>query len=1006
MYGNSGRMWANPQGNAGGEGGGTPSEINWSDIQGKPLEFEPKAHEHVLEEIKGLKETLDQITELENSISQLESSQVKTVAKKQPDSEGDIFLNKVDIGLGNVLNEKQATKTEFDSAVEQLEGKKVDKVQGKGLSSNDYTNADKEKLSSHERLINAGIVHSVNGKTGVVDFNATDLGLGTVAQDMEVLEKKVDSFESELENKVEKEDRKGLSTNDFTDAYKVTLDRLAEEKPVEPPVISVNGKKGAVVLTKEDLNLDKIKNIEYAPKEEYDNYVKQNAINLSKKVDKETGKGLSERNFTQAEKEKLANLQPMDNVVTSVASVRPIDGNVELRAAHLNLQIKENTAYTEQSLFNQHIEDEDKHISEADRENLQKLANIDLELEKKVDKEVGKGLSTNDFTNEIKDTYDSATELISMHSKDTDKHLSDADRKAIEEVKEFDSEGLKAQLDKKVDKVEGKELSDVNFTTDYEEQLKNSVSNTVFKNHAENKTLHVTAETHKTIEQLSTEVPELRESLDNKVNKVDGKGLSSNDFTDEYIDSIKDISNLRGDFNAHIQDAGESRNHLTTEDIERLNKIEELAGSQEISETRLDNLEKNTANHFKNSEIHVAPEERENINKIPSIQNDIEALEKTLGEGGNIPSDTIFEELVEGKIYKLGDTIYDVINGNKISGDLSLRFFSDNKNSFLEGNIDEESSKTRLINNHFIVSATGFYADMADYLNENDAFQGMLTKIIDLKSAGLPKVTINGSEHSNDRKMATVFQDNIITMEINPRHVIVSEDYTYSPKQTAKISLNFDYNLNVPRGFGAYAVAHQVVANQIHFTEYEDFAINVKGTISYTDEEFDKAGDKSIHLGIKGQLYNNIIKVCENTNYGDIIYNVPEAELFVDEIYESGKPYNYSAGLAFQVAHNTFDRETARRFTGELTYTPERMKDKQQPIFKNIHLDHYLNAVVDTLPKTHGDKNELDEKLVANTEVPVDTVSVKNSVVLKADDPIDNIPDGTIVFMLGDDHSE
>lgn len=487
----------------------------------------------------------------------------------------------------------------------------------------------------------------------------------------------------------------------------------------------------------------------------------------------------------------------------------------------------------------------------------------------------------------------------------------------------------------------------------------------------------------------------------------DIKGLKETlDQITELENSIEDISGLRKDFNAHIQDAGESRNHLTTEDIERLNKIEEVVGSQEVIDQRLSNLSANTTNHFNDSEIHVAPEERENINKIPSIQDDIEALEKALGEGGNTPSDTIFEELVEGKIYKLGDTIYDVIHGNKISGDLSLRFFNDNKNSFLEENIDEQSGRPRLINNHFIVSATGFYVDMADYLNENDAFQGMLTKIIDLKTAGLPKVTINGSEHSNDRKMATVFQDNIITMEINPRHILVSDEYTYSPKQTAKVSLNFDYHLNIPKGLGMYSVAHQVVANRIHFTEYEDFAINVKGTIEYTEEEFDKAGDKSILIGIKGQLYNNDIKVCEKTKYGNIIYNLPEAKLYNVEIYESGELYNYVAGLSFQVAHNTFDRETARRFTGELTYTPERMKDKQQPIFKNIHLDHYLNAVVDTLPKTHGDKNELDEKLVANTEVPVDTVSVKNSVVLKADDPIDNIPDGTIVFMLGDDSHE
>lgn len=440
--------------------------------------------------------------------------------------------------------------------------------------------------------------------------------------------------------------------------------------------------------------------------------------------------------------------------------------------------------------------------------------------------------------------------------------------------------------------------------------------------------------------------------------------------------------------------------------------LEDIKGLKETLDqiTELENsisqLERNTTNHSNNSEIHVAPEERENINKIPSIQDDIEALEKALGEGGHIPSDTIFEELVEGKIYKLGDTIFDVINGNKISGDLSLRFFNDNKNSFLEDNTDPESGRVRLINNHFIVSATGYFSDMVDYLNTTDAFQGMLTKIIDLQSAGTPNVTINKNSADTSREMATVFQDNVISLEINPRHIVSAEDHSMSPKQTAKISLNFDYTLNLPQSLSVYSVAHQVVANEIHFTEYEDFAINVKGEITYSQEEFDKAGGKPIHLGIKGQLYNNIIKVCENTKYGDIIYNLPEAELFVDQTYENGMVSYYSVGLAFQVAHNTFNRETARRFTGELTYTPERMKDKQQPIFKNIHLDHYLNAVVDTLPKTHGDKNELDEKLVANTEVPVDTVSIKNSVVLKADDPIDNIPDGTIVFMLGDDSHE
>lgn len=58
---------------------------------------------------------------------------------------------------------------------------KVDKVTGKGLSSNDYTNADKTKLDGIEAGAEVNTVDSVNGKTGAVTLTATDVGAASTA---------------------------------------------------------------------------------------------------------------------------------------------------------------------------------------------------------------------------------------------------------------------------------------------------------------------------------------------------------------------------------------------------------------------------------------------------------------------------------------------------------------------------------------------------------------------------------------------------------------------------------------------------------------------------------------------------------------------------------------------------------------------------------------------------------------------------------------------------------
>ena len=57
---------------------------------------------------------------------------------------------------------------------------KVDKVSGKGLSTNDYTYADQAKLSGIEAGAEVNTVKSVCGKTGAVALGKEDVGLGNV----------------------------------------------------------------------------------------------------------------------------------------------------------------------------------------------------------------------------------------------------------------------------------------------------------------------------------------------------------------------------------------------------------------------------------------------------------------------------------------------------------------------------------------------------------------------------------------------------------------------------------------------------------------------------------------------------------------------------------------------------------------------------------------------------------------------------------------------------------
>ena len=202
-------------------------------------------------------------------------------------------------------------------------GDKVDKVSGKGLSQNDFTDALKTKLD--------GIAA---GATAVT----VDSSLSSTSENP--VQNKV--VNTALGNKVDKITGKGLSQNDFTDAYKTALDGLGT---------ALNGKADVEDLTAAQNQLnslnDELTAVETAVAGKASasdltslattvggkadtTYVN---TELAKKVDKETGKGLSSNDFTAAYKNKLDGVEAEANKTIvdddlSATSANPVQNRV------------------------------------------------------------------------------------------------------------------------------------------------------------------------------------------------------------------------------------------------------------------------------------------------------------------------------------------------------------------------------------------------------------------------------------------------------------------------------------------------------------------------------------------------------------------------------------------------------------------------------------------------------------------------------------------------------
>ena len=132
-------------------------------------------------------------------------------------------VTKSQVGLGNVDNTSDLNKPVSTATQTEL-NKKVDKVEGKGLSTEDYTTADKTKLAG---IASGAQVNSITGikgaaeenyRTGNVNITAANLGLGNVNNTSDADKPISTATQTALNNKVDKVTGKGLSSEDYTSA--------------------------------------------------------------------------------------------------------------------------------------------------------------------------------------------------------------------------------------------------------------------------------------------------------------------------------------------------------------------------------------------------------------------------------------------------------------------------------------------------------------------------------------------------------------------------------------------------------------------------------------------------------------------------------------------------------------------------------------------------------------------------------------------------------------------
>ena len=227
--------------------------------------------------------------------------------------------------LNYLIKNKELVEKELQTKLSDLHttvDTKVDKVSGKGLSTNDYTTAEKNKLAGIATGATANVVENVLTSTSTTNalsaaqgkaLNDTKLPLagGTITGNLTVNGTFTNTaLNTTIANKVDKVSGKQLSTNDYTTAEKTKLTNIAEgaNKTVVENVLTSTSTTNALSAAQ------------------------GKALNDSK-VDKVSGKQLSTNDYTTTEKNKLAGIATGANNTTIVNNLTSTSTTSALSAA-------------------------------------------------------------------------------------------------------------------------------------------------------------------------------------------------------------------------------------------------------------------------------------------------------------------------------------------------------------------------------------------------------------------------------------------------------------------------------------------------------------------------------------------------------------------------------------------------------------------------------------------------------------------------------------------------
>ena len=262
-------------------------------------------------------------------------------------ADGTVGISNLDADLTELLNSfanENSVSNKFDTLSQEVAAK-VDKENGKALSSNDFTDDLKEKLSllpnadSISEQFNAlteWVESKVDKESGKGlssnDFTASHKQKLELLPNADSISQEFDTLSEDVANKVDKEVGKGLSTNDFTEELKQKLDLLP--------------------------NADSIS-------QEFDTL----SEDVANKVDKEEGKGLSSNDFTDELKLKLESLPDANSPDLNL-------GNVSQRLKDLNDFSKKNYASSIKSSVQGEI------IQVEDACPIEHIVSINVNLEK------------------------------------------------------------------------------------------------------------------------------------------------------------------------------------------------------------------------------------------------------------------------------------------------------------------------------------------------------------------------------------------------------------------------------------------------------------------------------------------------------------------------------------------------------------------------------------------------------------------------------------------------